>query len=306
MSVSEHIDLSGRLNGRPCSNEGRRMMSRKRGDNMRILASIPTGEHKAGACACCYSPTCCPACSSCCICCDDAPYVIKLREKSKYFYVRENSIEWNDPEVVWTATPDCCLGIDPCLYTVQDRITVLYFDDPIFESMSDRTRYCNECRTCCFGGRGERITASKTCCLDICYRATSPCCCVPTCFPKACCPHAVSHEIYVEDAAYTLHEVKKAYQNTTKQDPFYQDIQDELDLDDGEDANGRYSGEDNSSKKNGGIKDDVSRVIDRDSAEYERMNRRARDHHRPNHKRYHETKDDDESFVFKGIASMAR
>ena len=50
MSVSEHIDLSGRLNGRPCSNEGRRMMSRKRGDNMRILASIPTGEHKAGAC----------------------------------------------------------------------------------------------------------------------------------------------------------------------------------------------------------------------------------------------------------------
>ena len=47
-----------------------------------------------------------------------------------------------------------CCGVDPCLYDVQDNIKVIYYDDQVFEQVTDRTRSCNECRTCLFGGAG--------------------------------------------------------------------------------------------------------------------------------------------------------
>jgi hypothetical protein len=36
--------------------------------------------------------------------------------------------------------------------------SVLYFDDKMFERISDQTRCCNECRTCLFGGKGDLHT----------------------------------------------------------------------------------------------------------------------------------------------------
>jgi len=51
--------------------------------------------------------------------------------------------------------PGLCCGVDPCEYDVQDNISVLYFDDKMFERITDQTRFCNECRTCMFGGKGK-------------------------------------------------------------------------------------------------------------------------------------------------------
>ena len=31
-----------------------------------------------------------------------------------------------------------CFGVDPCMYDIRDNIKVLYFDDPIFDRITDR------------------------------------------------------------------------------------------------------------------------------------------------------------------------
>ena len=115
------------LDGSTSRIEGRRMLSRKRNNQIRVLRSLVPGETKSGCCVCCNAPSFCPMCSMC-LCCDDAKYVASKRDASKYIFIRENSIEWNDPEVVWMT--GSCLGIDPCLYDVQDRPHVIYYDDP--------------------------------------------------------------------------------------------------------------------------------------------------------------------------------
>ena len=68
------------------------------------------------------------------------------REASKYFYIRENSIEWNEPYITF-GNGGCC-GFDPCLYTLQDNLSVVYFDDPVMNKISNSTPICNEIRTC--------------------------------------------------------------------------------------------------------------------------------------------------------------
>lgn len=31
-----------------------------------------------------------------------------------------------------------CCGVDPCMYTIEDRVTVLYYDNPVFENITDK------------------------------------------------------------------------------------------------------------------------------------------------------------------------
>lgn len=188
-------------------NRARRMMSRQEEHNFAIIDQIRPGQQIDGCLVCCAAPSCCPLLAAC-PCCGDAEYIRALRKASTYIYIRENSIEWNDPNLI--LKQGTCCGIDPCMYDIQDSVTVLYFDDVMFESITDQTRTCNECRTCLFGGRGERVRMDSPACCSCCQRASFPCFCLPTCCPKSVFPCLLRHEIYMEDAQKGLYDIKKA------------------------------------------------------------------------------------------------
>jgi len=190
---------------------GRGMFSRKEKHNIQLQMLEP-GRDTKSCLVCCSAPACCPACSFC-PCCDDAEYVKNKREASKYIFIRENSLEWNDPEIVVMQSGSC---LDPCLYTIKDRVHTVYFDDVMFERITDQTRFCNECRTCLFGGRGERIRLDATCCYGLCLRSSFPCPFVPFCCPSVVFPCAWRHEIYVTDASKALYEIKGAIKSAKK------------------------------------------------------------------------------------------
>lgn len=208
------------LGGKRVVKEGRRMMSRRREDGIHLLKSLTPGLHSTGCCVCCSAPACCPMCSAL-ICCDHSKYIVAQRDASKYVLVRENSLEWNEPEIVWEGGN--CFGIDPCLYGVQDNPQVVYYDDPMIDEISDQTRWCNETRTCLNGGSGERVQLTSTCFFGICYRASFPCPCVPVCVPTALFPCARRRVLYLKDAAEGIHEIKNAVRNAREHDPLYQD-----------------------------------------------------------------------------------
>lgn len=198
-------------------NRGRRMMSRKDSHAFEIIDQIAPGKQIDGCLVCCAAPACCPL-FAVCPCCGDAEYIRGLRKASTYIYIRENSIEWNDPGLVLKS--GTCCGIDPCMYDVQDNVTILYFDDIMFESITDQTRTCNECRTCLLGGRGERVRVDSPACCGCCQRASFPCPCAPSCCPKNAFPCLLRHEIYMEDAQKGLYEIKKA-RNKALENEFY-------------------------------------------------------------------------------------
>ena len=148
-----------------------------------------------------------------------SPLIARIRQ---YVFVRENSVEWNEPEINWQEGNVC--GIDPCMYGVQDNPQVIYYDDPMFDEISDKTRWFNETRTCLCGGHGERIELTSSCCYGLCYRASYPLPCVPICVPTSFFPCARRREIYLQDAAEGIHEMKKAVRNAREHDPLYQDV----------------------------------------------------------------------------------
>mmetsp|Transcript_35491 Transcript_35491/g.33668 ORF Transcript_35491/g.33668 Transcript_35491/m.33668 type:complete len:230 (+) Transcript_35491:275-964(+) len=187
-------------------NNGRKMLSRINSSSISIFHSIAPGKKVNGCYVCCNAPSCCAICSIV-PCCDDSHFLVAQRESSKYFHIRENSIEWNEPEIIMREG-NCC-GLDPCIFEVQDRVKVIYFDDSMFGKLRNVTRHCNEFRTCLFGGRGERIQISNPCCCGLGYRAT--CCpCVPICCPQALFPCALREDIYVDDAEQGIYSLKEA------------------------------------------------------------------------------------------------
>jgi hypothetical protein len=196
---------------------GRAMLSREDRDNLRVRTVLEPGTHTPSVLVCCSTPSCCPMCAGTCPCCDDAEYVREKREASKYVYIRENSIEWNNPNIAMS-NGSCC-GVDPCLFIVKDEVHVVYFDDLMFASISDKTRMCNECRTCLCGGKGERVSIDQTCCLGLCFRSSFPCLPgVPVCCPTQLTPCAWRHELHVRDAAKALYEIKAAIKAALKSD----------------------------------------------------------------------------------------
>lgn len=87
---------------------------------------------------------------------------------------------------------------------------MLYYDDMLFDRISDQTRFCNEFLTCIFGGKGERIHFDSPMCCGACQRGSAPCICVPTCCTRSLCPCMLRHEIYVADAQKALYDINKA------------------------------------------------------------------------------------------------
>ena len=188
-------------------NIGRKMMSRKTKSKIKVIASLKPGTNTPGCLVCCSAPACCPILSIC-PCCNDTEYIHIKKESSKYIYIRENSIEWNMPSIIMKK--GTCCGIDPCIYDIKDDVKVLYYDDPIFNRITDQTRCCNECRTCLFGGKGERIQIDSPCCFGICQRSSLPCPFVPICCPAAIFPCLSKYEIYVQDAQQGKYEIEQA------------------------------------------------------------------------------------------------
>ena len=182
-------------------NIGRRMMSRRKKNQIKVLHSLIPGAHTSHWLACCSAPTCCPMCSLC-PCCTESEYIAVKRQASKYVFIRENSVEWNEPEIVMK--PGSCFGIDPCAYDIQDHVHVMYYDT--VSNITDKTRFCNECRTCLCGGRGERIQiVDSPYCFNICQRQRS--------------------EIYVEDAQRGMYEIQAARELALKSPLYNDDVQ---------------------------------------------------------------------------------
>lgn len=164
---------------------------------VRLLHIITPGIRVKGCCKCCHAPDYCPILSYCC-CFDYPAYVVNKVNSSRYIYVRENSLEWNNP-LIQQDKGTCC-GVSCCDLAVLDDVSVLYFDDLYFDSVKNGTRYCNDCQTFWFGGRGERVTIQSRFCLGMCKRGKGTMLCVPSCCPEICCPCVASADLWVEDA----------------------------------------------------------------------------------------------------------
>ncbi|GMI26296.1 hypothetical protein TeGR_g5513 [Tetraparma gracilis] len=182
--------------------EDRLMMSRINTSAITVTMVVPHGVKSYGCCACCYAPASLPACSAL-PCVMDPEYIVKEMEASKYIYVRENSLEWNAP--IMTQSEGNCFGVSCCYFRAQDHVTVIYFDDPMFDRITDKTPCCNQCATWCCGGEGELIQIDSKFCFGCCYRSVLGAgACVPVCCAASCCPCyplVIKHKIWVANAA---------------------------------------------------------------------------------------------------------
>lgn len=203
--------------------EDRRMISRSAANRIKITHTIQPGRRSRGLLTCCHAPE--PSSSSsfsvllrpltrCLFCFFDHPRrVVNEREASRYVYVRENSLEWNDPEIV----PDrggCC-GSSCAASTVRDDVTVLYFDDADFDEVrATEDRCCSATRSACCGDRGERVVIDSSFCFGGCRRSgrgRGLCRARPSCCPANCCPcGARPTELWVENAEMSARIIRDA------------------------------------------------------------------------------------------------
>ena len=201
--------------------EDRLMISRVHEKRIMVTENVQHGVKSYGCCACCYAPEMCPACA-CLPCVRDPEYIVKEIDASKYIYIRENSLEWNAPVMInKEGTGGCnvgecdCFGFNCCLYRAQDNIKVVYFDDPNFDRIIDKTPCCNDCTTYCCGGQGELVEINSKFCCGCCYRGLCgpvPCCCVCPCETCNCdtpCP-IIHSKLYVENASDAIMKIKNA------------------------------------------------------------------------------------------------
>ena len=133
--------------------EDRLMMSRANASFITVTNVVPHGVKTYGCLACCYAPEVCPGCAAL-PCIRDPKYIIKEMEASKYIYIRENSLEWNAPTKM--NKEGNCFGSSCCYFRALDHVNVIYFDDPMFDRINDKTPCCNDFKSWCCGGEGER------------------------------------------------------------------------------------------------------------------------------------------------------
>lgn len=177
--------------------EDRRMLSRIAGDRIRLTHIVQPGSRRTGCLVCCNAPDSCPALSYCC-CIDYPTYIVNRVDSSRYIYIRENSLEFNNP-IMQAARGSCC-GASLFKLAVRDNVTVMYFDDEHFDNVRDSTRGCNNCKTFWCGGRGEQVLIDSRFCFTMCKRGRWPMTFVPSCCPEVCCPCLVEAELWVDDA----------------------------------------------------------------------------------------------------------
>ena len=131
-------------------------------------------------------------------------------------YIRENSIEYNQPtlqpsKATTPLTTIFCCGHSPSSLSVRDSITTIYFDDVLMDSVRNDTRMFHPLHTFCCGGRGEEVRLESRFCGDVCYRGRSldgfgsGCCClvcVPVGCPECLCPCAARVSVRFVDRLY--------------------------------------------------------------------------------------------------------
>lgn len=120
-------------------------------------------------------------------------------------------LEWNTP--MMTSAEGMCCGSSLCRFDVHDQVTVLYYDDPDFDKVSNQTRCCNGLQTWLCGGKGELVAIESTCMCNMCLRTVIPMVFVPICCPQICCPCTLSHHIWVKDAEQAVYMIKQAKQD---------------------------------------------------------------------------------------------
>lgn len=172
---------------------------------VKITHTLEPGKDETGCLTCFYSPTEYPILAKC-PCYDYPEYIVNEMSSSRYIYIRENSIEYNSPSLqpakstTHISTVLCC-GNSPTELVVRDRITVLYFDDIIFDSVRNDTRPFNPLITFCCGGHGEAVQLESRYCWDMCYRSRGCgiCCipCIPVICPDCVCPCAARVSVFV-------------------------------------------------------------------------------------------------------------
>jgi len=205
--------------GKPYIVEDRPLISRSSGDRIKITHMIEPGKEETGCFTCFYSPPEYPILAK--FPCFDYPeYVINEIKASQYIYVRENSIEYNQPilqpaKANTTLAACFCCGNSPTDLTVRDQISIIYFDDILMDNIRNDTRPCNPLLSFCCGGRGEEVRLESKVMGGWCYRGRglSACCCVP-CVPLGCpeclCPCAAKRTIFVEDADFAVKIITQA------------------------------------------------------------------------------------------------
>lgn len=187
--------------------EDRRMLSRVAGDRIKITHTIEPGQREPGCIVCCHAPDNCPMLAW--LCCYDYPaYILTEMTASRYIFVRENGLEWNNPSTQ-PAKGDFC-GQSCEELSVMDNVTVLYFDDIHFDHVRDDTRPCNAFWTFCCGGRGEQVQIESTFCFGCCTRGRDNRICIPVCCPEFFCPCIAKAELWVEDAPTAVRIIRDA------------------------------------------------------------------------------------------------
>eukprot|EP01083_Nonionella_stella_P077439 211487_1 len=187
--------------------EDRRMLSRVAGDRIRITHIIQPGVREPGCITCCHAPDACSVLAYC-PCFDFPGYIVNKVNSSRYIYIRENSLEYNNP-LMQTAKGKWC-GMSCCQLAVMDDVTVLYFDDIHFDEVKNSTRRCNDIKTFCCGGRGEQVLIESRFCLGMCKMGRGPLACVPSCCPECLCPCFVKSELWVDDAMTAVETIRMA------------------------------------------------------------------------------------------------
>jgi hypothetical protein len=180
---------------------------------VRLLHIITPGIRVKGCCECCHAPDYCPVLAYCC-CFDYPAYIVNKVNSSRYIYVREHSVEWNNPLIQQDKGP--CFGVSCCDLAVLDNVSVIYYDDLYFDTVRNGTRSCNDCQTFWCGGRGEKVTIQSRFCLGLCKRGRGSVCFVPSYCPTICCPCISSPELWVEDAESAVKLIQDARDSAVK------------------------------------------------------------------------------------------
>jgi len=189
--------------------EDRSMLSRAKGDRIRLTHIIQPGERVPGCCVCFTTPISLPLLAQWCCCFQYPKYILNKISSSKYIYIRENSMEWNEPYI--RAANGYFCGSACCEMDIKDNITVLYFDDMHFGEVTNQTRRCNDIKSFCCGGEGQIVQIESRFCWGMCKRG-GPCpfLFAPICFTRRCCSCLISYELHVEHADSAIEAITMA------------------------------------------------------------------------------------------------
>ena len=119
---------------------------------VKITHTIAPGKEETGCLACFYAPPKLPILTKC-PCFDYPEYIVNKIRASQYVYVRENSIEYNQPTLQPAPADrsslfeEClCCGRSRNVVMVRDRVSVVYFDDELYDDVRNDTRCCARMR----------------------------------------------------------------------------------------------------------------------------------------------------------------